>query len=90
MKQVSLMKKFAIGFSVILILLVALAVVGYRSQSAIAQRARVSDAINTIGQTLAVARQYEQEFVISHNRQDVDHVRRALRARAKITSHFKS
>ena len=86
LKQVSLMKKFAIGFGVILILLVALAAVGYRSQSGIAQHARVSDAINAIGQTLAIARQHEQEFVIGRNGEDVDHVRRALsEMKAKIT-----
>ena len=85
-KQVSLIKKFAIGFSVILILLVALAVVGYRSQSGIARHARVSDAINAIGQSLALARQHEQGVVISRNNQDVDNVRRALsEMKAEIT-----
>jgi hemerythrin-like metal-binding protein len=78
LKKLSLLKKFIIGFALILILLVALAFVGYRSQSSIAARARISESINTISAQLALARFYGQEFVISRDSQHANNVHQAL------------
>ena len=78
MKKLSLLHKFVIGFALILILLIALAFVGYRSQSGIAERARISDTINAIGAHLALARLQQQEFVIRRSPQDAAAVQEAL------------
>lgn len=72
------MQKFIIGFTLILMLLIALALVGYRSQSGVVELARVSDTINTIGARLALARLHEQGFIISRNNENVNTVLQAL------------
>jgi hemerythrin-like metal-binding protein len=78
LKQLSLLKKFIIGFALILTLLVALAIVGYRGLSGVVEHTRVSDAVATIGASLNRARLYEQEFIISRHDEGVKPVRQAL------------
>ncbi|MCB2147386.1 MAG: methyl-accepting chemotaxis protein, partial [Deltaproteobacteria bacterium] len=78
LKKLSLMKKFVIGFALILILLVALAIVGYRGLSGVVEHTRVSDSVNAIGAHLTRARLYEQGFIISRQDEGVKNVRLAL------------
>ena len=78
LKKLSLMKKFAIGFALILILLVALAIVGYRGLSGVVEHTRVSDSVNAIGAHLTRARLYEQGFIINRQDEGVKNVRLAL------------
>ncbi len=80
LKQLSLLKKFAIGFASILILLVALALVGYRGLSGVAVHSRVSDAVNAIGTSLTNARVHEHAFIASRNPTDLNLARQALAA----------
>ena len=78
LNQLSLIKKFVIGFALILILLVALAIVGYRGLSGVVEHTRVSDSVSAIGAHLTRARLYEQGFIISRHAEGVKNVRVAL------------
>ncbi len=77
--QVSLMKKFILGFALILLLLIALAIVGYRGLSGVVAHSRVSDSINAVGASLTRARLHEQAYIVSRNADGVSQVRQALK-----------
>jgi methyl-accepting chemotaxis protein len=80
LKRLNLLKKFIIGFALILVLLVALAIVGYRGLSGVVEHTRVSDSVNAIGTRLNRARLYEQEFIIGRSDDAVKMVRQTLEA----------
>jgi methyl-accepting chemotaxis protein len=72
------MKKFVLGFALILILLIALAIVGYRGLSGVVAHSRVSDDINAIGTSLTRARLHEQNYIVSRDADGASQVRQAL------------
>ena len=78
LKELSLLKKFVGGFALILTLLIALAIVGYRGLSGVVEHNRVSDSVNAIGARLNRARLYAQEFIASRNDEGVKRVRQTL------------
>ncbi|HSO21033.1 MAG TPA: hypothetical protein VLT88_16320, partial [Desulfosarcina sp.] len=87
LKQVSLLKKFILGFALMLILLIVLAMVGYRGLSGVVAHNRVSDAVNAVGASLARARVHEQAFVVSRDKAEMNLVHEALEAmRRQIAS----
>jgi hypothetical protein len=67
------------------ILLVALAVVGYRGISAVVENARISESVNAIGTQLTRTRIYVQGFIVSRTDAGVKKIRQAL---AKMTAEI--
>ena len=87
LRTLSLLNKFIIGFALILILLVALAVVGYRGLSDVVKHTRMSDSISAIGAHLTRARLHEQGFIVNRQADGVTNVRQALdEMEAEITA----
>lgn len=77
-RNLSLMVKFLGGFAVIIMLLVSLSYVGYSGLSGVAGHADLTETVNTLAANITRARQFEQQFTISHDNANINKVFSAL------------
>ncbi|NNF99717.1 MAG: HAMP domain-containing protein [Desulfobacteraceae bacterium] len=64
-RQLSLGVKFFAGFALVLIMLIALAYVGYNGINLVVRGIRITDGMSELSSLIAKVRQHEKEFVLS-------------------------
>lgn len=80
LKRLKLVTKISLGFACMVMLLIAVAYVGYSGMSGVITRMQAADDVNQMSKEMLQARQFEKEFMIRKAQSSVDAVANTIDA----------